>query len=169
MTAAVGESDGDRGGSGPTWERLEDQIDWYGRKSTDAQHAYKALKVVQLVFTAAVPVVAALHATAWVIAALGGVVLILEGLQQLGQYQANWLSYRSTCEALKHEKHLYLAQAGPYTDTASASRALAERVEGLVSQEHAKWASAREEPAGAQKQPAETGPPGWTPSTFKDA
>ncbi len=71
--------------------------------------------------------------------------LVLEGLQQLGQYQANWIGYRSTCEALKHEKHLYLAQAGPYTDPLAAVRALAERVEGLVSQEHAKWISAREE------------------------
>ncbi len=167
MSPTVGESDGDPSASDPTWKRLEDQIEWYERKSTDAQRAYKTLKVVQLVTAAAVPVAAATHATAWVIAALGGVVLILEGLQQLGQYQPNWLSYRSTCESLKHEKHLYLAQAGPYTATASASRALAERVEGLVSQEHAKWASARDEGAGGQKEPA--APPGWTAPTFKDA
>ncbi|MBV9944627.1 MAG: DUF4231 domain-containing protein [Solirubrobacterales bacterium] len=167
MTPTVGESDVDPSASSPTRERLEDQIAWYERKSTDAQHTYKGLKVVQLVTTAAVPVVAAVHATAWVIAALGGVVLILEGVQQLGQYQANWLSYRSTCESLKHEKHLYLAEAGPYTDTASASRTLAERVEGLVSQEHAKWASARDECAGTHKEPA--GTPGWTASPFKDA
>ena len=167
MTPTVGESDVDPDASGPTWERLEHQIDWYERKSTDAQHAYKGLKLVQLVATAAVPVAAAVHARAWVIAALGGVVLILEGLQQPGHYQTNWLGYRSTCEALKHEKHLYLARAGPYTDTASASRSLAERVEGLVSQEHAKWASARDECAGAHSQPP--GPPGWTTPTVKDA
>ena len=165
MTPAVEESDRGPSASGPTWERLEDQIGWYERKSTNAQHAYKGLKVVQLVATATVPVVAAVHATAWVIAALGGVVLILEGIQQLGQYQANWLGYRSTCEALKHEKHLYLARAGPYTDPTSASRALAERVEGLVSQEHAQWASAREECADAQKEPAPAA--GWTAPTFK--
>src|SRR3712207_562774 len=122
---------GDDGGHRPdtdaTWTRLEDQIDWYDRKSVAAQRTYKRLKVVQLVAAATVPVVAAAEAPGWVIAALGGVVLVLEGLQQLGQYQANWLGYRSTCEALKHEKHLYLAHAGPYTDPGAASRTLAER------------------------------------------
>jgi hypothetical protein len=133
------------GTTGPAWERLEDQIGWYDRKSMDAQRSYKRLKVVQLVGAAAVPVAAAAEAAAWGIAALGGLVLVLEGLQQLGQYQANWIGYRATCESLKHEKHLYLARAGPYSDLASAERTLAERIEGLVSQEHAKWISAREE------------------------
>src|SRR3954447_15548751 len=48
--------------SGPTWERLEDQLGWYDRKSTAAQHAYKRLKVAQLVVAAAVPVAAAARA-----------------------------------------------------------------------------------------------------------
>jgi hypothetical protein len=130
---------------GPTWGRLQDQISWYDRKSMDAQLAYKRLKVLQLLAAAAVPVVAALEGASWVIAALGALVLVLEGLQQLGQYQANWIAYRSTCEALRHEKYLFLASAGPYIDPELASRTLAERLEGLVSQEHAKWAAAREE------------------------
>jgi hypothetical protein len=134
--------------SGPTWKRLEDQLDWYDTKSVAAQRVYKQLKVLQLVTAASVPVAAAASAPSWLTAALGGVVLVLEGLQQLGQYQSNWIAYRSTCEALKHEKYLYLAAAGPYVEPATAERTLAERVEGLVSQEHAKWTSAREEPAG---------------------
>jgi hypothetical protein len=133
------------GTKNPTWERLEDQIGWYSRESREAQRAYKSIKVLQLVAAAAVPVAAAAEAAAWVVAGLGGIVLVLEGLQQLGQYQANWIAYRSTSESLKHEKHLYLAGAGPYTDPAAAQRTLAERIEGLVSQEHAKWISAREE------------------------
>jgi hypothetical protein len=137
--------------SDPTWERLEHQIGWYDTKSIHEQRRYKQLKVLQLVAAAAVPVAAAAEATGWITAAFGGIVLVLEGIQQLGQYQANWIGYRSTCEALKHERYLYLAHAGPYTDTASARRTLAERIEGLVSQEHAKWVSAREE-----SQPAPT-------------
>ena len=46
--------------------------------------------------------------------------------------------YRSTAEALKHEKYLFLSSAGPYA-AADRLRLLAERVEDLVSQEHAKW------------------------------
>ena len=131
--------------SGPAWDRLEDQVGWYDRKSQAAQRAYKRLKVLQLVAAAAVPVVAAAEAAAWITAGFGGVVLVLEGVQQLGQYQSNWITYRSTCEALKHEKYLYVAGAGPYRDSDDPSVVLAEHVEGLVSQEHARWVSSREE------------------------
>src|SRR3954453_15103884 len=135
--------------SNPTGARLEDQIAWYDTKSAAAQRSHKRLKVLQLVAAAAVPGPAAVAASGWVVAALGGVILVLEGLQQLGQYQANWIAYRATCEALKHEKYLYLALTGPYSDEATASKAWAERIEGLVSQEHAKWAAAREEAPAA--------------------
>jgi hypothetical protein len=127
-----------------TMARLEDQIDWYDRKSQAAQSNFKRLKVLQLVAAAVVPVVAAADATPWITAAVGGVVLVLEGLQQLNQYQQTWITYRSTCEALKHEKFIYLARAGSYTGSPDPTRLLAEKIEGLVSQEHAKWVSDRE-------------------------
>jgi hypothetical protein len=62
-------------------------------------------------------------------------------VQQLNQWQSNWVLYRSTAEALKHERQLYLAKAGPYRGRDRRS-VLAERIEGLVSQEHAKWTDA---------------------------
>ncbi len=99
---------------GPTWERLEDQLSWYDRKSAANQRAFKRLKVLQLVAAALVPVVASVDAPVWVTGGLGALVVVVEGIQQLGQFQQNWMNYRSTCEALKHEKYLYLAAAGPY-------------------------------------------------------
>ena len=48
-------------------------------------------------------------------------------------------------ERLKHEKFLFTAGAGPYKAAVDPERLLAERVESLVSQEHAAWASHREE------------------------
>src|SRR4051794_4908190 len=144
-----------RSTSNPTWERLEDQIGWYDAKSSAAQRDYKRIKVLQLLTAATVPVLAAAGAAAWLTAAFGGIVLVLEGLQQLGQYQANWIGYRSTCEALRHERYLYLGGAGPYTDPARTTRTLAERIEGLISQEHAKWISARQE---ADAAPTRTAP-----------
>lgn len=154
MTASSTAAEAERG---PTWERLEDQLSWYDGKSVGAQHAYKRLKVLQLVAAAAVPAVAAAGPAAWVTAFFAGIVLVLEGLQQLGQYQQNWITYRSTCEALKHEKYLFLGGAGPYLDADSRTRVLAERIEGLVSQEHARWAAAREESSSPEQQP--TPPP----------
>ncbi|MBV9143518.1 MAG: DUF4231 domain-containing protein [Pseudonocardiales bacterium] len=131
------------GGGGPTWDRLEDQLGWYGRKSAAAQQAYKRVKLGQLIVGAAVPVVAALQVSAAVTATLAAVVVVAEGAQQLYQWQTNWVLYRSTAEALKHEKYLYLAAAGPY-NTDDRNRILAERLEGLVSQEHAKWTESRQ-------------------------
>lgn len=135
----------------PTFERLEDQIGWYDRKSRVAQQRFKWLKGAQLVAAAAIPVVAMVwdaHGAA-VAAALGALVVVVEGVQQLNQYQQNWSAYRSTCEALKHEKFLFLARAGPYAGGSDQRALLADRIEGLISQEHAKWVSAREEAARA--------------------
>ena len=129
----------------PTWVRLEDQLRWYDRKSLAAQRAFKRVKVAQLVLSAGVPIAVASKAPGVVTAMLGGLVVVLEGVQQLYQWQTNWVLYRSTHEALAHEKYLYLAQSGPYSG-AQRHRVLAERVEGLVSQEHAKWTEGRHQP-----------------------
>lgn len=146
--AAIGPEQTDLGpelAHSAAWRRLEDQISWYDRKSIYNQRLFKALKVAQIVVAALVPVMAAGDATRTLLGALGAVVLILEGVQQLFQYQQNWLTYRSTCEALKHEKYLVLSAAGPYAHALRPQALLGERIEGLVSQEHAKWTAAQEE------------------------
>jgi hypothetical protein len=127
----------------PAWERLQDQLDWYDAKSQFNKRWYQSLKVAQIVVAAAIPAAVAAGASAAVAGVLGAVIVILEGLQQLFQFQQSWTGYRSTAEALKHEKFLYLAGAGPYGAGDRRDGLLAERVEGLVSQEHAAWAEAQ--------------------------
>jgi len=124
---------------------MQDQIAWYDAKSQLNQYWFKRLKVCQIVTAAAIPVAAAVTAPAWLIGGGGALIVVLEGLQQLQQYQQNWTSYRATCERLKHEQFLFLAGAGPYAAIPNPEALLAERVEGLVSQEHAAWASQHEE------------------------
>ena len=131
----------------PTMQRLEEQIAWYDTKSIQNQRTFKRVKIVQIVAAALVPLFAGLSLSAYATGGLGVLIVILEGIQQLNQYQQNWIMYRSTCEALRHEKYLYLANAGPYSDRSTALAELAERIEGLISQEHAKWVSARKEEA----------------------
>jgi hypothetical protein len=129
----------------PTWDRLEDQISWYDRRSGDNQRRYKWLKLLEIAVAASLPVVAAVHSPVWVTGGLAAVVVVLEGAQHLFQFQQNWITYRSTAEALKHERYLYLANAGPYAE-GDRHRQLAERLEGLVSQEHAKWTVSQKTP-----------------------
>jgi len=134
-------------GLDPTMERLEDQIAWYDRKSISSQQTYKRMKMIEILAAALIPFLAAWafpHVLV-VTAALGLMITVLEGALHLNQYQQNWVAYRSTCESLKHEKYAYLGKASPYSDEAGAHALLAERIESLVSQEHAKWASAQQQ------------------------
>lgn len=95
-----------------------------------------------LALAAGVPVLAAVDVKRGWIALCGAAAVVAQGAQQVSQWNTNWILYRSTAESLKHEKYLFLAKAGPY-EGEDALRTLAERIEELVSQEHAKWASAR--------------------------
>ncbi len=124
--------------------RLDGQIAWYDRRSVAAQRRFKWCKVAEMVFAASVAVVANFSGLAGSI--IGAAILVLEGLQQLNQWQHNWISYRSTCEALRHEKYTFLARSGPYEKLAdeAARKVLADRVESLISTEHSKWISAQE-------------------------
>jgi hypothetical protein len=129
----------------PTMQRLDDQIEWYEKRSAQNQRLFKSLKIVVIGAAALIPFLAGLTTVpAWVTGGLGMLIAITEGVQQLNQYHANWISYRSTAEALKHEKYLYLGKAGPYAAAKDPHGLLAERIESLVSQEHAKWASGPE-------------------------
>jgi hypothetical protein len=123
------------------WERLEEQIRWYGGHARSNKRWYMRIKLVQIVAAAVIPVIAAIDLPTWVAGALGALVVVLESVQQLFQFHSNWNRYRSTAESLKHEKYLYVARAGAYSTAKDPGALLAERIEGRVSQEHAAWAS----------------------------
>jgi len=125
------------------FERLEEQLNWYDSKSSYNQRMFKWLRSATIVMSVSIPLTAGFVKQAWVTGALGALIALCEGLQQLNQYHHNWLTYRSTAEALKHEKYLFLAMAAHYAVADDPNRLLAERVESLVSQEHAKWATSQ--------------------------
>lgn len=144
----------------PIFTRLEDQIDWYDRKSRSAQHTFKRIKVVEILSAAAIPFLAGLNYPhdKLVTGGLGVLITILEGLLHLNQYQQNWTNYRSTCEALKHEKYVYLGKASPYATAQDPHALLAERIESTVSQEHAQWASVQQQAVKAEGSTAQPCP-----------
>jgi hypothetical protein len=96
----------------PLWERLQGQIDWYDRKASANQHAYKASKIAIIVCTVIIPIVAEYSPLA--VGTAAGVILLLEGLQQVNKWQENWILYRSTCEGLRNEQHHYNEKSGSY-------------------------------------------------------
>ena len=145
MNATEPKRIGHQPGQDVTLDRLEEQIDWYDRRSASSQRAYKRLKICSIAAAALIPALATIEGLSLVTAGVGVLIVIIEGLQQLNQYHANWIAYRSTCEALKHEKFLYFGNAAHYAAANDPRALLAERIESLISQEHAKWASTQEQ------------------------
>lgn len=131
----------------PIIQRLEDQITWYDTRSRSNMRWYKRIKISEIASAAVIPFLAASNLPHAVFATgiLGVLVTLFEGALQLNQYHENWIRYRSTCESLKHEKYIYLACAGPYPNVEKPRALLAERVESLISQEHAKWATVQQQ------------------------
>jgi len=128
-------------------ERLENQIEWYDNKSRSNRRWFKRIKVIEILGAALIPFLAAVtfHYDKLVTAGIGVLITILEGLLHLNQYQQLWNDYRSTCEALRHEKYLYLGNAGPYATAPNPHALLAERIESTVSQEHAQWTTIQQQ------------------------
>ena len=132
------------GSNDPTWERLEDQIAWYDRESGRKQRSYRWLKVLELSIAASLPVTAGLQLAAWTTGVLAAAVIVLEGSEHLFQLHEQWISYRSTCEALRRERHLYLSGAGHYAAVPDPHTLLAMRIEDLLERENARWLSSEE-------------------------
>jgi hypothetical protein len=145
-----------------TLERLDDQIEWYDRHSARQRRFFYFLKVVTIVAAASIPLLAVISPNSgWdkiVPSLLGGLIVVIEGIQQLFQLHDSWILYRSTCESLRSEKYLYLGNAGPYAAAQNPHALLAERVESLVSQEMASWISSQQssQQVGKSRQPAAT-------------
>jgi hypothetical protein len=128
----------------PILARLDDQLTWYSQKSRAARTAFKRIKFIEIIAAALIPFITGQQwpYVNYIVGGLGVLITVLEGVLHLNQYQENWTSYRNTAESLKHEKFLFLANAGPYASAANPRVALAERVEGLLSQENSQWVAA---------------------------
>jgi hypothetical protein len=125
-------------------ERLEDQINWYDKKSISAQRHYKNLKRIVIITSASIPLFIGFipEAKVWatIVGFLGVIITGVEGWMSIAKYHENWIEYRGICETLRHEKYMYLTKTGVY-DTEDAFKALVERVESIISKENVNWAN----------------------------
>lgn len=137
----------------PMMEHLDEKIAWYDGKSLASQRAFKRMKAIEILIAALIPLLAALDPSPIAIATgvLGVLVTVLEGTLHLNQYQQNWINYRSTCESLKYEKYIYLAQAPPYANAPNPYALLTERIGSLLSQENIEWTAVQRHQADTPK------------------
>jgi hypothetical protein len=122
--------------------RVEDQIRWYDKKSQSAQSWFKRIRAAEIVLAAAIPVLATFTDTSVAaqvtIGLLGAGVVVLASFLSLNQYQENWIQYRTSCEALKYEKFLFLTKTEPY-DSGAPYPLFVDRIESRILQENGAW------------------------------
>lgn len=124
-------------------DRLDDQINWYSRKSQRNQKYFKVLRVIEVVFASTIPVLVTQIAPETsllkiIVGSMAVCVAVASGLVSLYKFQENWIEYRTTAETLKHEKFLFLTKSSPY-DGEGSFHALVQCVESLLSKENATW------------------------------
>jgi hypothetical protein len=124
-------------------DRLNDQINWYDKKSQTNQKWFKRLRFLEIVAATIIPFIAGIGSNtipyySIIIGGLGVIIAVSAGLSALYKYHENWIEYRTTSETLKHEKYLFQAKCYPY-DGDNAFCKLVQRVEGLISKENTQW------------------------------
>ena len=96
-----------------------------------------------------------------VTAALGALVVLIEGWQHITRYGETWTSYRTASERMKREQRLYVNGAGPYRNLEEDEAYLrfVEAIEAIIAEEQQIYWQSRgsEPPARQQPKPAVSG------------
>jgi low affinity Fe/Cu permease len=129
-------------------DRVEDQINWYDKKSQTNQKYFKNIRLMEIVCAATIPFIAGMGNSvpygSIILGVLGVIIAVSAGFSALSKHQENWLMYRTTCETIKHEKYLFLTQSKPYNDDTSFNQ-FVERIESLISKENSQWSRVSKE------------------------
>jgi hypothetical protein len=72
--------------------RLAEELAWYDARARKSQRWYRAIKILQLIAAALVPVMAGIGVSAWITGGLGSAIVVMEGIQQLYQFQEQWIT-----------------------------------------------------------------------------
>lgn len=134
-------------------QRLDDQISWYGKKSRSNKFRFRLCQAIIIIASAAIPIINLgipltgsepneyVKQALGISAILGGIITVVTALSQMDSYFETWVLYRTTQEALKREKFLYLNSAGDYTNIQEPAKLklLVERIEAMLSAENAKF------------------------------
>ena len=128
-------------------ERLNKQIEYYGRKGRALRKEYYILSTINLVILGFIPLLTLISDTCllakYIIAALSSLASILSSYLLLHNTKDSWLEYRSTSEHLKTELELYLCGAGLYGQLPKNEQesVLVENCEKIMETEHSSWYS----------------------------
>ena len=132
-----------------TMRRLDCLIGWYEKQARIGSVWHKFLRIVSITAAAVITALAAASIDSRYVAALGGVIVVAQGIDELYQFQNSWVKDAQTKEELKREKALYIAKAGPYAPdkTTDPDRLLAVQIESVAGKELASWVRSQTTPS----------------------
>ena len=134
-------------------QRLNDQINWYSKKSSTNQRKHKYWQVIKIISallittlslwaTKALPVTN--ESTVYtfnmghVIGILGAFIVFIESFVKIFSYEKLWVQYRMTSERLKSEKLKFQTKSSPYNGE-DAFALLVEQCEAIMNNEVQGW------------------------------
>lgn len=127
--------------------RVDNQINWYDQKSASCQRKYKLTQTIEIVLAALIPLLSAyskdcvlIALIALIVGALGAAIAIIESLTKLYKWHENWIEYRTTCELLRYQKHLFVTKSSPYNiEPENVENIFVRNIENIISSENNKW------------------------------
>lgn len=124
--------------------RVDSEIKWYSQKSKHCQNMYKAYQVAEIILASLIPLLSAYSEKFTIISLIiglfGAIIAIIESITKLYKYHENWIQYRTTCELLKYQKHLYLTKSYPYNDSdETIENIFVKNIETIISSENNQW------------------------------
>jgi hypothetical protein len=124
--------------------RVNDQINWYDKKSASCQKKYKLTQTIEIILAALIPLLSAYSKDhlmiAIIVGLLGSVIAIIESLTKLYKWHENWIEYRTTCELLRYQKHLFETKSAPYNlEPENIENIFVRNIENIISSENNKW------------------------------
>jgi hypothetical protein len=136
-------------------ERLDNQISWYAKKAAYNKLRFRICQLIVIVASAVIPIInlgipltpltdsVSPYVALGVTAILGAVITIVAALSQMDAYFETWVLYRTTAEALKRERFLYINNAADYSGLTEEvkNKLLVERIEAMLSSENSKFLS----------------------------
>lgn len=101
-------------------QRLDNQIEWYSKKSKRSQNWFKFLRITEILAAATIPflvgyVTDTTSGMKVIIGLLGVLIALVAGVISLNKFQEIWIEYRTTSETLKHHKYLFKTRSRPYS------------------------------------------------------
>lgn len=125
-------------------DRIDDQINWYNKKSKIFQNRFKLLKVIVIIGSVTIPFLVGLIEDGTInlkiaVGIIGVAIAAIEGVLSLYKYQELWLQYRLASEMLQREKLIFLTGSGVYHNNPNAFKDFVQRSEAIMSSENQSW------------------------------